>query len=53
MKCGVVDCQKEAVCIGIEDKFGCCDDHCSHDGEGSECCTRSNCKETKEKEPKE
>ena len=40
LKCGVVDCNKEAVCIGGDvDRFPCCDDHCAHDGDGSESCT--------------
>ena len=37
-KCGVMDCDNDAVCEGVEDGFPCCHDHCSHDGEGSEAC---------------
>lgn len=38
--CGVTDCDNEAVCKGVEDSFPCCNEHCSHDGDGSEACNR-------------
>jgi len=39
MKCGVVDCNNEAVCVSAgEDKFPCCDEHCGHGGDGMEEC---------------
>lgn len=31
MKCGVIDCENDAVCEGTEDSFPCCHEHCSHD----------------------
>lgn len=33
LKCGVVDCDNDAVCVGDEDGFPCCDDHCGHGGD--------------------
>lgn len=43
VKCVVVDCDNPAVCVGPpEDGYPngcpCCDEHCGHDGAGSESC---------------
>jgi len=40
--CGVVDCHNEATCLGTdEEKFPCCDEHCGHEGDGGEACTKT------------
>lgn len=46
VKCGVTDCQNLATCFGTdEEAFPCCDEHCSHDGDGSENCTKNKWKQ--------
>lgn len=40
-KCIVTDCTNKATCIGTQDGIPCCDDHCSHDGDGSEHCSKN------------
>ena len=49
VKCGVADCLSDATCFGTDDEaFPCCDEHCGHDGDGSEHCTKSVWRQTGE-----
>lgn len=40
--CGVSDCKNAAVCVGDDDGFPCCDEHCGHGGDD---CTKIEGKE--------